>query len=239
MRSCGPLRRCRASRGFTLIEILIVVAIVGILAAILFPVFGSARETARTATCSSNLKQIYLGTQLYVQDNNGTYPNPGYVSTKCGWANLVYPYVKSTDVFQCPRAAHGEFRTGCPPDSEDGQDHWDGSYDFNVLRVGTRQFIRESLVGQPSKVMLFRDGSGTTLDAYGVEHFTEPGASFDNAYDVAVYQMKNLAETDRAHNEGLNICFADGHVKRLTSDQFAHRDLWLNTHDAEYNLRAP
>ncbi len=195
-------RSCVRARAFTLIEILIVLAIIGILAGILLPVFNSARNAAGTATCSSNLKQIYLGTQMYLQDNNGTYPNPGYASTHCGWADLIYPYVKSTAVFQCPRATHGEFRTGCPPDSEDGQDHWDGSYDFNVLRVGTRQFIRESLVGQPSKVMLFRDGSGGIFTAYGIERFTDPGVSFDNAYDVAVYQMKNLAETERGRSAG-------------------------------------
>ncbi|MDD4153709.1 MAG: prepilin-type N-terminal cleavage/methylation domain-containing protein, partial [bacterium] len=47
-------------RGFTLIELLVVIAIIAILAAILFPVFGRAREQARKATCQSNLKQLGL-----------------------------------------------------------------------------------------------------------------------------------------------------------------------------------
>ena len=49
-------------KGFTLIELLIVIAIIAILAAILFPVFGRARENARRASCQSNLKQIALAT---------------------------------------------------------------------------------------------------------------------------------------------------------------------------------
>ena len=48
----------RKRYGFTLIELLVVIAIIAILAAILFPVFAQARESARQATCLSNMKQI-------------------------------------------------------------------------------------------------------------------------------------------------------------------------------------
>ncbi len=68
-------------RGFTLIELLVVIAIIAILAAILFPVFAQARETARTASCLSNQKQIGLALRMYTQDYDeefplGTYPAP-------------------------------------------------------------------------------------------------------------------------------------------------------------------
>lgn len=61
-------------KGFTLIELLVVVAIIGILAAILFPVFARARESARRASCLSNLKQIGLGMMQYTQDYDEHYP---------------------------------------------------------------------------------------------------------------------------------------------------------------------
>lgn len=61
---------------FTLIELLVVIAIIAILAAILFPVFGRARENARRSSCISNLKQIGLGFMQYTSDYDGTYPQP-------------------------------------------------------------------------------------------------------------------------------------------------------------------
>jgi prepilin-type N-terminal cleavage/methylation domain-containing protein len=64
----------RTAKGFTLIELLVVIAIIAILAAILFPVFARAREKARQSSCLSNVKQITLGTQMYVQDYDEKFP---------------------------------------------------------------------------------------------------------------------------------------------------------------------
>ncbi|MBV9468461.1 MAG: prepilin-type N-terminal cleavage/methylation domain-containing protein, partial [Abitibacteriaceae bacterium] len=60
--------------GFTLVELLVVIAIIAILAAILFPVFATAREKARSTACLSNMKQMGTATMMYVQDNDSTYP---------------------------------------------------------------------------------------------------------------------------------------------------------------------
>lgn len=113
-------------RGFTLIELLVVIAIIAILAAILFPVFSQARESARKATCMSNLKQVGMAIRMYAQDWDGRFPRYGFHPNCCRtWPGaFVYqtgpvpgyggfprvltmyealsPYVKSYEVFICP-----------------------------------------------------------------------------------------------------------------------------------------
>ena len=60
-------------RAFTLIELLIVIAIISVLAAILFPVFAGAREKARQTTCLENIRQLGLAVHLYQQDFDGCF----------------------------------------------------------------------------------------------------------------------------------------------------------------------
>ena len=94
----------RRNSAFTLIELLVVIAIIAILAAILFPVFARARESARRASCQSNLKQIGLGFEMYKNDYDqiwpaaDTYVNNQYIA----WPTMVQPYIKSAQVFECP-----------------------------------------------------------------------------------------------------------------------------------------
>jgi prepilin-type N-terminal cleavage/methylation domain-containing protein/prepilin-type processing-associated H-X9-DG protein len=72
---------CRTRRvrpaAFTLIELLTVIAIIGILAAILLPVVGKVRRTASSAQCASHMRQVGLAVQLYAEDNRGHLPTPG------------------------------------------------------------------------------------------------------------------------------------------------------------------
>jgi prepilin-type N-terminal cleavage/methylation domain-containing protein/prepilin-type processing-associated H-X9-DG protein len=92
-----------ALRGFTLIELLVVIAIIAILAAILFPVFAQAREKARQASCLSNIKQIALGTMMYIQDYDETFPKlvitpppaPRQSWATFTWQDAVGPYIKN------------------------------------------------------------------------------------------------------------------------------------------------
>lgn len=109
------------NKGFTLIELLVVIAIIAILAAILFPVFGKAREKAYAINCISNLKQIRTALFLYANDNNGELPGaplgrggqpvagqfPGFIINK--------GYARNANIFRCP-AAHGVV-TAPQPDS--------------------------------------------------------------------------------------------------------------------------
>jgi len=98
----------RSRYGFTLIELLVVIAIIAILAAILMPVFAQARESARKASCQSNLKQIGTAVRMYVDDYDGVFIGAYYYPGGWGtcphwtWTDVVQPYVKNRQVFDCP-----------------------------------------------------------------------------------------------------------------------------------------
>jgi prepilin-type N-terminal cleavage/methylation domain-containing protein/prepilin-type processing-associated H-X9-DG protein len=107
--------------GFTLIELLVVIAIIAVLAAILFPVFAQARDKARAASCLSNLKQIGLAWNMYLQDYDETImpfftpagPNTAgsadYTSPLIHYWNVdLFPYMKNLQVFVCPSALKSE-----------------------------------------------------------------------------------------------------------------------------------
>jgi prepilin-type N-terminal cleavage/methylation domain-containing protein len=94
----------RRRNGFTLIELLVVIAIIAILAAILFPVFAQAREKARTTTCISNLKQIGLANNMYVQDYDEHFPFAGREWPQASFIDVwngLGPYIKNQEMFLC------------------------------------------------------------------------------------------------------------------------------------------
>lgn len=82
------MMKIRSKRGFTLVEIMIVVAIIGLLAAIAIPNFIKARTTAQKNACIANLKQIDGAKQIFAIDANKTDTNLP------AWANLVPDYIK-------------------------------------------------------------------------------------------------------------------------------------------------
>lgn len=91
--------------GFTLIELLVVIAIIAILAAILFPVFASAKERAKVATCLTQAREVGTAVRMYVDDNNSSWPIFQMYNTALphkGVEVAVMSYAKSTGIFACP-----------------------------------------------------------------------------------------------------------------------------------------
>ena len=112
-------------RAFTLVEMLVVLAIISILSSMILPSLGRAREGGRRAACASNLRQIGLAFSLYVDDNeerypplssSETFPVPPPLPAGCSdtrtlpidWSYALNPYTISARIFRCPSTGDEE-----------------------------------------------------------------------------------------------------------------------------------
>lgn len=206
-----------SKRAFTLIEILVVLAIVATLAALLLPVFGRVRENGKTATCQSNLHQLYLALSQYVADSDSHFPN------RRQWKESLLPYTKNEGVFFCPNVSRPLPITS--PVADEGSDYsYTGglftSLVFTPSSIGLPipklTGVNEAGVVDASKIYVFRD---FPMETGGLEVALPRGAAcgwtaLDGTPDLTGRY------TDR-HNGGFNIVFYDGHVKCLTPEQGA------------------
>lgn len=235
---------CSRKRGaFTLIELLVVIAIIAILAAILFPVFGRAREMARRASCVSNLKQMGLATIQYSQDfDENLYPhrfnvpagqNPleteataagvtGMANNKNWWPNLLQPYIKSWQVFQCPSKANAWVKwnsdgkdckaTGCSGIGYGGEN----SYGHNDILSPAEAFsggtaplaIKVSQIQDSSKTVAVVDASyyGAAPDYKGLSGLTpQVPSSFTNTDYQAMVDVNGAQYAHYWQNVGNNV----------------------------------
>jgi len=187
--------------GFTLVELLVVVAIISILAAILFPAFALVRQKANQTTCASNLKQLGLAVGQYTQDNNELEPMSQYMNGTCTESAqaALMPYLKSTQLLVCPGST-SSFNlvsimgiiglTACPdvPTAD--------NYALNISVIpdpfvpGFQPVALASLTN-PSQTVAAYDGNLS-------------GLATNFQWDV-----------QGVHNGTANLMFADGHVKDI------------------------
>ena len=188
------------TKGFTLIEILVVIAIIAILAAILLPALKSAREKARQMVCMNNLKQLGLATLMYADNYNGycvralggVFPyaeiwclNPtfrAYLSLKS-----PFPGFRKQSVFYCPSDKNP--RANSPPT------HPYTSYALREYYGGHNIHPKIVTLSQPSKKPLW-------IDSQGGYNFSSSGSSTWAAW----------INTGARHSGGSNVCYVDGHV---------------------------
>ena len=205
-------------KGFTLIELLVVIAIIAILAAILFPVFARAREKARQASCSSNLKQLATAWLMYAQDYDelvcpsydgvGTNPWRMWVWTNAGELDSrLMPYVKNAQLFKCPSDPTAL--------STYGINYLMTSYALYPLSEYGHGGCPMAKIKRPAEILVFTDSRArANSHCYYIGNAYFPGY----AYRTSGYICGGI---DLRHNEGINGAFADGHVKWIKGDKFA------------------
>jgi prepilin-type processing-associated H-X9-DG protein len=213
---------------------LVVIAIIAILASILFPVFSRARENARRASCQSNLKQIGLASAQYTQDYDG-YFVPGLIAIggryTCPTKSLE-PYMKSAQIWRCPSDSNPVRDPRAVMD-----DPYEKSYIINPLVHGDGQGQNATggVTWSVSPILESRLTKSSETISFLESYWQTPSSSIGAAVPYPVTRDNNtpifspinaasspsqaqLDATNIAYNRhlgGANYLFCDGHVKFL------------------------
>ena len=216
--------------GFTLIELLVVIAIIALLSAILFPVFGRARENARKTSCLSNTKQMGNGLMMYCQDFDEVNVLNG--SGPIQWPDLLQPYLKSNQALVCPSSTR---RSAAPYDQWVTGQGRATSYTINNVYYNNATLGRlfESGTTGPAALAEIEDAAGTVFCADGGD------ADGANGGGTQLVQTSTLITVNPGsdppsirssqgdmiarHLGGLNATFFDGHSKWFKIEELGRK----------------
>jgi prepilin-type N-terminal cleavage/methylation domain-containing protein/prepilin-type processing-associated H-X9-DG protein len=184
------MKRSSSRHGFTLVELLTVLAIVSVLAAILFAVFTRVRENGRRAVCLNNMKQMSLGMLQYIQDNDSRFP-----PLMGNFRMTLMPYAGDSKVFLCPAGPQVSSQEYSSYDRME----WVTEVD---LKRGIVYGKHESQVADTTTTISLFELIG---DAEEHQKITSTCSSSE--------------EMGVRHLGGVNYAFVDGHVKWFSAQQ--------------------
>ncbi len=199
-------------RGFTLVELLVVVAIVAILASILMPVFAQAKSAAQSTVCLSNLKQLGLAFHLYAGDSDEVAVPAFYYSsdftTETAWDFVSVVGADGGQLGLLGRYTRTGQLTRCPSFSGESWGRPTTGYAYNTTYLGGDPFLGVL----PAALGAVADPSGTV--AFADAGFGDPVAAC-NYLRAPSDPLFAAGTVHFRHHGSANTVWADGHARRV------------------------
>jgi prepilin-type N-terminal cleavage/methylation domain-containing protein/prepilin-type processing-associated H-X9-DG protein len=207
----------RVARAFTLIELLIVIAIIAILAGIAIPALTSALERAKVTKDMSNLRQIGTATQMYMNDNNGVFPG----SATLNWMSQLEQNQKYLSTWRVLESPFDKRST-----SELGDGTTAISYGINSNLYVGNVAISADKITKPTAFIVFApaQAAGATVTFAGWANSTAPGVTVLGAGGNAATSTPGGNATRGPHNNRskINALFGDLHSETMAWATFTN-----------------
>jgi prepilin-type N-terminal cleavage/methylation domain-containing protein/prepilin-type processing-associated H-X9-DG protein len=209
-------------RGFTLVELLVVIGIIALIVSMLLPAVNRARQQAIAVDCASQLKQLGIALQIYAENNKGlyptwsgwqTYPNSGVGeddTLDLAWTEQLEPYYVKPDnvIYNCKAFPEmyrvNYFLSARWTYQRDVAQGWGGP-NRPLRRTDVRNSSEFIMSGDTTQPLLYPPNFGTAGGK------TQDDYDKDDASQEAIV-FRGMAGGINMHRGGNNILFGDGHV---------------------------